>query len=131
MGYVIPFADLESFYDDPGEYGWILEAYKHGLEHISLIITDTLPGGGPPLHTHSCEEAVIIPTGATMRYRINDAIMDVVGPSVVHIPAGAIHAFVNTGGERVSIVCVFADRAFWDGYQEYGPNPLIVPSGPR
>src|SRR5687768_6372669 len=59
--YFIPFAELEAFYDEPGEYGWIMDAHKHGFARISLIVTDTAPRGGPPLHTHTCEEAVVVP----------------------------------------------------------------------
>ena len=53
MGSVIPFDELESFYDEPGEYGWILEAHKHGFARVSLIVTDTMPGGGPPRSARS------------------------------------------------------------------------------
>ena len=125
MSYIIPLADLEAFYDEPGEYGWILEATRHGFERISLIITDTLPGGGPPLHRHTCEEAVVVPTGARMRYLIDGTEHDVAGPAVLRIPAGATHAFVNAGPERVSLTCIFPDRGFWEGYIELGPNPLL------
>ena len=123
--HVIPFAMLEAFYDEPGEYGWIMDAHKHGFARISLIVTDTAPGGGPPLHTHTCEEAVVVPPGAHMRYVIGGEPVEVDGPAIVRIPAGTPHAFVNSGHERVSLVCIFPDRSFWDGYVELGVNPLL------
>ncbi len=125
MTHVIPFDALESFFDEPGEYGWILEGHVHGFEHISLIVTDTHPGGGPPLHTHTCEEAVVVPPGAQMRYRIGDETHDVAGPMVLRIPSGMPHTFINAGDTRVSLTCIFADRAIWDGYVELGANPLL------
>jgi quercetin dioxygenase-like cupin family protein len=125
MDFVIPFDALESFYDEPGEYGWILDAEKHGFARVSLIITDTAPGGGPPWHQHTCEEAVVVPVGAQMLYRIGAETVPVAGPAVVRIPAGIPHAFINAGDARVSLVCVFPDRTFWDGYIELGPNPLL------
>ena len=127
MTHVIPFDALESFFDDPGEYGWILEAHAHGFERISLIMTDTLPGGGPPLHKHACEEAVVVPAGAHMRYLIGDRTYDVRGPAIIRIPAETAHTFINAGDTRVSLTCIFPDRSFWDGYVEFGPNPLLAP----
>ncbi len=125
MTHVISFESLEAFHDEPGEYGWILEAHRHGFERISLIVTDTLPGGGPPLHKHSCEEAVVVPSGAQMRYLVGDQTYDVRGPAVIRIPAETPHAFINAGQTRVSLTCVFPDRSFWDSYVEFGPNPLL------
>ena len=128
MIHVVPFDDLEAFYDEPGEYGWILDAHKHGFERVSLIVTDTLPGGGPPLHKHACEEAVVVPPRARMRYLIGDQTHDVTGPAVVRIPVETPHTFVNAGADRVSLTCVFPDRSFWEGYVELGPNPLLAQS---
>ena len=30
--YVVPMDSLESFYDEPGAPGWIMEEFKHGFE---------------------------------------------------------------------------------------------------
>ena len=49
--YALPLSHLEAFYDEPGERGWILEGYKHGLTTTSAILTETAPGGGPPAYT--------------------------------------------------------------------------------
>ncbi len=129
MGYVISFDELESFYDEPGESGWILDAHRHGFERVSLIVTDTMPDGGPPLHKHTGEEAVVVPPGARMRYLIGGETLNVAGPAVIRIPADTPHTFVNTGEIRVSLTCVFPDRSFWDGYVELGANPLLGPGG--
>lgn len=66
--YVISMDALESFYDEPGERGWILEGYKHGLSATSVIITETAPQGGPPLHSHHSEEIHVLPPVACLRH---------------------------------------------------------------
>lgn len=110
------------FYDAPGEYGWIAEGKDHGLPEMSVIITDTHPGGGPPLHCHDTDEAQVLAEG---RYRvlIGDRRFDVTGPATVRIPAGVPHTFVNPGGGPVHIVGVFPGDTI--SYRELGPNPLL------
>ncbi len=71
---------LVHFYDVPGEYGYILEGKDYGFDGLSIITTETHPGGGPPLHSHETEEAHVLRNG---RYRvlIGEKQMDVVGQS--------------------------------------------------
>lgn len=113
------------FYDAPGEYGWVAEGKDHGLPGMSVIITDTRPGGGPPLHYHDTDEAQVLAEG---RYRvlIGDRRFDVTGPATVRIPAGVPHTFVNPGERPVHIVGVFPGDTI--SYQELGPNPLLESS---
>lgn len=110
------------FYDVPGEYGYVVEGKDHGFSGLSVIITDTHPGGGPPLHSHDTEEAQVLPEG---RYRvlIGDQRFDVTGPATVRIPAGVPHTFVNPGEQPVHIVGVFPGDTI--SYRELGPNPLL------
>ncbi|HEX8600554.1 MAG TPA: cupin domain-containing protein [Chloroflexia bacterium] len=123
-GYVIPMERLEAFYDEPGEYGWIMEGHKHGFGLTSVIVTQTAPLGGPPLHTHHSEEVHVLPE-CRLAYVIGDSTFEAVGPCVVNIPAGVPHTFLNIGPEPVSLVCFFPANSFWDNYDELGPNPLL------
>lgn len=118
---------MVQFYDAPGEYGYVAEGKDHGLSGLSVIITDTRPGGGPPLHSHDSEEAQILSNG---RYRvlIGERQFDVTGPATVRIPAGVPHTFVNPGDEPVHIVGVFPGPAI--SYRELGPNPLLGEADP-
>jgi mannose-6-phosphate isomerase-like protein (cupin superfamily) len=124
MDYVIPREALEAFYDEPGERGWILEGFKHGLTTTSLIITETAPGGGPPLHIHHTEEIHVLPA-CEMEYLIGDDRFRVTGPTVIMIPAKAPHTFVNRGDAPINLVCFFPAYNFWTNYEELGPNPLL------
>jgi mannose-6-phosphate isomerase-like protein (cupin superfamily) len=124
MEYVIPMERLEAFYDEPGEYGWIMEGYKHGFGLTSVIVTQTAPRGGPPLHTHNSEEVHVLPE-CRLAYVIGDSTFEAQGPCVVNIPAGVAHTFLNIGHETARLVCFFPSNNFWDNYDELGPNPLL------
>jgi mannose-6-phosphate isomerase-like protein (cupin superfamily) len=122
--YVVPMEALESFYDEPGERGWIMEGYKHGFSNTSIIITQTAPQGGPPLHTHNTEEVHVLPE-CRLAYVMGDSQFEVEGPCVVNIPAGVPHTFLNIGDSPVRIVCFWPENNFWSNYDEVGPNPLL------
>lgn len=120
--YVFGSDQMVRFYDPPGEYGYVAEGKDHGFSGLSVIITDTRPGGGPPLHSHDTEEAQVLPEG---RYQvlIGDRRFDVEGPATVRIPAGVPHTFVNPGDQPVHIVGVVPGDTI--SYRELGPNPLL------
>lgn len=122
--YVIPMDRLESFYDEPGEYGWIMEGYKHGFGRTTVIITQTAPRGGPPLHTHNTEEIHVLPE-CHMAYVMGDKTFELRGPCLVNIPARLPHTFLNIGTGSVRLVCFFPANDFWNNYDELGPNPLL------
>src|SRR4030095_13546763 len=50
--YVIKLENMTSFYDMPGEAGYGMDGADYGFQSLSFIMTETHPGGGPPLHTH-------------------------------------------------------------------------------
>lgn len=110
------------FYDVPGEYGYVVEGKDYGFETLSIITTDTHPGGGPPLHIHETEEAHVIQEG---RYRvlIGERRIDVAAPAVVRIPPQVPHTFVNTSDRVIHIVGILPGDTIT--YTELGPNPLL------
>jgi mannose-6-phosphate isomerase-like protein (cupin superfamily) len=87
-----------------------------------LIITETYPGGGPPLHVHECEEAYVLLEG-TLRCIQGEQRYDASAPCIVKIPAGVPHTFVNIGERPIRLVAAFPASHFT--YVELGPNPLI------
>jgi mannose-6-phosphate isomerase-like protein (cupin superfamily) len=87
LDYVFKPNQLTSFYDVPGEFGHAMEGATYGFKSLSFIITETQPGGGPPLHVHDCEEAHVLLEG-TATYVLGDRKFTVEGPYVVKIPTG-------------------------------------------
>src|SRR6266487_1457014 len=101
--YVFKPSQMISFYDVPGEFGHAMEGAPYGFESLSFIITETQPGGGPPLHVHECEEAHVLLEGKAT-YMIGDQRFTVEGPYVVKIPAGVPHTFVNAGTQPLRLI---------------------------
>lgn len=62
--YFFKFDQLDHFYRVPGEFGYRMFGENYGFEALSLIITETHPGGGPRLHTHDVEEAHVTLEGS-------------------------------------------------------------------
>ena len=122
--YWIGMDNMESFYDEPGERGWILEGEKHGFASTSVIITETAPMGGPPMHTHRTEEIHVVPKGR-LAYVMGDSYFEIEGPGAMRIPAGLAHTFLNIGPEPIRLVCFFPYNSFWSNYDELGTNPLL------
>lgn len=124
--YAIKLEQMGSFYDVPGEAGSFLEGENYGFESLSVIMTETQPHGGPPLHTHDTEEAHVVFRGRTA-YFIGGRRFTVDGPYVVRIPAGVPHTFMNAGTEPLNMTAVFPSKRI--SYTEKGPNPLIASDG--
>lgn len=116
------------FYDVPGEYGYLVEGKDYGFAGLSIITTDTHPGGGPPLHTHDTEEAHVLHEG-TYTALIGERPMEVTGPAVVRIPAGVPHTFVNTSDRVIHVVGILPGESIT--YTELGPNPLLANGKPK
>jgi mannose-6-phosphate isomerase-like protein (cupin superfamily) len=120
--YVFKPSQMMSFYDVPGEFGHAMEGGQYGFKTLSFIITETQPGGGPPLHVHEHEEAHVVLQGK-VSYVIGDQRFTVEGPYVVKIPAGVPHTFVNAGTQPLRLIAVLpADHIVW---KPLGPNPLV------
>ena len=120
--YAITPQQMTSFYDVPGEYGYIVSGSTYGFEGLSFIITETHPHGGPPLHTHQTEEAHVVLSG-TMDYVIGDKRFTAEGPFVARVPAGVPHTFANGGTTPLNIIAVFPTAEF--DWNPVGPNPLL------
>ena len=123
--YVIRLKQMTSFYDVPGEAGYLMNGEDYGFDGLSFILTETQAGGGPPLHTHESEESHIVLHGQ-VEYVIGDRRFTVEGPYVVRVPAGVPHTFRNAGMEPFNLIAVFPDKHLT--YKELGKNPLVQPA---
>ncbi len=125
MKHLITMDDLEPFVIEPGERGYIMEGSKHGFAMSSVIVTETAPGGGPRLHTHTTEEVHVLLEGQ-MRYIIGDTQFDARGPYIVNIPADTPHAFMNSGDVPLRLICFFPYPEIWSQMVGLGRNPLLT-----
>lgn len=120
---IIKLQQMTSFYDVPGEGGYLISGRDYGFEGLSFILTETHPNGGPPLHTHLVEEAHVVLSG-TMNYVVGDQRFRADAPFVARVPAGVPHTFINGGSAPLNIIAVFPSGQL--EFTEVGPNPLVA-----
>jgi quercetin dioxygenase-like cupin family protein len=90
----------------PGEYVHVMEGQRNGYNNLTIGITETFPGGAPPMHSHEGEESHVLLEGDIV-YALGDTIFTIKGPYVVNIPAGVPHAFKNIGNKTANLVVIF------------------------
>lgn len=121
IGRVLRHDDLGRIDAGPGEIIRLLDGSKHGYESLSLILSESDPGGGPPMHTHDCEEMHVVDSGK-VAYVIGDEQITLEAPFVMRIPAKVPHAFVNAGRTNLKITAAFGSPNYT--FHFVGPNPL-------
>lgn len=62
-------------------------------------------------HSHPVEEVLIF-TAGTGEVRLGDETAPIGAGTTVHIPAGEIHGFRNTGEDRLRVFVIFPGAAF-------------------
>ncbi len=121
-GYLFKFENLSSFYDVPGEAGYFMLGEDYGFDSLTIIITETHPHGGPPLHTHDVEEAHVLLSGQ-MDYVIGERSFSATAPYIAKVPAGVPHTFVNAGEQPLNLIGIIPSNT--PGFEVVGPNPLV------
>ena len=96
----------------PGIRGQFLASKDHGACGLCLLVNTVDPGAAAPLHKHTVEETMLVLEG-TVWVRVGDE-RHTVGPQhTVIIPAGAPHAWGNSGPNVAKLLWAFG-----------GPDPF-------
>ncbi len=98
--------DLPVINPGPGEYVHVMEGQRNGYNNLTIGITETFPGGAPPMHSHEGEESHVLIEGDVL-YALGDTIFTIKAPYIVNIPAGVPHAFKNIGKKTANLVVIF------------------------
>jgi len=118
--YAITFVQLPFINPGPGEYVHVMEGQRHGFNNLVIGITETFPGGYPPMHTHEGEEAHLLFEGEIL-YALGDTIFTIKGPFIVNIPPMIPHAFKNVGDETANLVVIFPTNIWEYNVVDYFP----------
>lgn len=113
--------DLQVINPGPGEYVHVMEGYKNGYQNLVIGITETFPGGAPPMHTHKGEESHVLLEGDIL-YALGDTIFTISAPYIVNIPPMVPHAFKNIGDKTANLVVIFPTNV-WE-YDVLGYFPF-------
>lgn len=126
--YAAQVEDLPAINPGPGEYVHVMEGYKNGYQNLVIGITETFPGGAPPMHTHKGEESHVLLEGEIL-YALGDTLFTITAPYIVNIPPMVPHAFKNIGEETANLVVIFPTNVWeydvldyfpFEGYDEKG-----------
>ncbi len=90
----------------PGEYVHVMEGQRNGYNNLTIGITETFPGGAPPMHSHEGEESHVLLEGDVI-YALGDTLFTIQAPYIINIPAGMPHAFKNIGKKTANLVVIF------------------------
>ena len=87
---------------------------------IGVFRQSIAPGSGPPAHVHRDADEVLYVIDGSFKVKLGDKLVDAPAKSLIFVPRGTAHAFVNTGsGPGTLLVSVtpggfekyFAERA--------------------
>ncbi len=104
----------------PGEYVHVMEGQRHGYKNLTIGITETFPGGAPPMHSHEGEESHVLLEGDIL-YALGDTMFTIKGPYMVNIPPGVPHAFKNIGKKTANLVVIFPTNIWKYDVLDYFP----------
>jgi mannose-6-phosphate isomerase-like protein (cupin superfamily) len=90
--------------------GLVFVGADHGGVAVSFILDRSEPGQGPALHRHPYDELWILDEGHAT-FTAGDRALPAGPGSVVVVPAGTPHKFMNTGTTPLRMVCIhLSDR---------------------
>lgn len=118
--YAVTLDDFPVINPGPGEYVHVMEGYKNGYQNLVIGITETFPGGAPPMHTHEGEESHVLLEGEIL-YALGDTIFTITAPYIVNIPSMVPHAFKNIGDKTSNLVVIFPTNVWEYDVLDYFP----------
>lgn len=118
--HAVQLEELPTINPGPGEYVHVMEGYKNGYDNLVIGITETFPGGAPPMHTHQGEESHVLLEG-TILYALGDTLFTINAPYIVNIPPYVPHAFKNVGEETANLVVIFPTDVWEYDVLDYFP----------
>jgi quercetin dioxygenase-like cupin family protein len=97
MRHAVSREELPRFEVGPkGSHARIFHGEQHELPSVSLMLAELHPGEGPPWHRHDYDEVFVISEGQAT-YTIGEETIVADSGTVVLVPAGIPHRFVNSG----------------------------------
>ncbi|MEO6611391.1 MAG: cupin domain-containing protein [Chitinophagaceae bacterium] len=120
MDYAVTLEKLPVINPGPGEYVHVMEGQRNGYKNLTIGITETFPGGAPPMHSHEGEESHVLLEGEIL-YALGDTVFTIKAPYIVNIPAGMPHAFKNIGKKTANLVVIFPTNIWKYDVLDYFP----------
>jgi len=118
--YAVTLDKLPVINPGPGEYVHVMSGEAYGYNGLTIGVTETFPGGAPPMHSHEGEEAHVLLEGEIL-YALGDTMFTIKAPYIVNIPAGVPHAFKNIGKKTANLIVIFPTNVWKYDVLNYFP----------
>jgi quercetin dioxygenase-like cupin family protein len=89
----------------------LFEGAAFGLAQLTVVVGESHPGQGVPLHRHDCVELIVVHAGRG-NYTVGETTSEVGAGEVVVIPAGVPHRWVNHTAEPLVHTAIFPTDRF-------------------
>jgi quercetin dioxygenase-like cupin family protein len=83
---------------------WVIDENRDGAPNYALRVIEVAPGGNTPDHAHPYEHENFVVDGQG-RVRLGEEWREVGPGSVIFVPAGLRHQYVNTGETPFRFLC--------------------------
>jgi quercetin dioxygenase-like cupin family protein len=83
---------------------WVIDETRDGAPNYALRVIEVAPGGHTPDHAHPYEHENFVVEGQG-RVLLGDTWRDVAAGSVIFVPAGLRHTYVNAGDTPFRFLC--------------------------
>ena len=83
----------------------LFEGRDEASVEVSVFVTDTPPGKGPPLHVHPYPEVFVVSAGEAT-FAVGEEELRVGAGHVVVVPAETPHGFKNFGETELQVVSI-------------------------
>jgi quercetin dioxygenase-like cupin family protein len=123
----------------PENGGTVLNAFQDSINFkltaantggvLSLGLDEVPPGGGPPLHYHTCEDEVFIVQEGRMAYFVENRWTELGPGGVVFAPRNVPHCFRNPGDKPARHWTIFLPSGF-ENFSSAAPSNLPKPKAP-
>jgi mannose-6-phosphate isomerase-like protein (cupin superfamily) len=110
LPFVLQNQSLFNYWDiDSGNYFLELEGQHYGWDSATVQVSETGPGIGPPLHTHSVEEIFLLLEGE-VAFTLAGNVLDMKGPALVRVPPNTSHNVTTLGTGRNKLITFFSSN---------------------
>ncbi|HLQ32254.1 MAG TPA: cupin domain-containing protein [Chloroflexota bacterium] len=86
---------------------WPLVTAGLGATNFLNGITEFDPGASLPLHSHNCEESVVVLAG-NAGFEFEGQVREMAPNDTTWVPAGVVHRFLNLGSAPMRILWTYA-----------------------
>jgi quercetin dioxygenase-like cupin family protein len=117
-------ADLADWFEPlPGERMSVRIGSRATVGRMAVLESVIAANGSAPLHFHEAADELFIVAEGCLRVSLADRTVEASPGTVIFVPRGTVHGFVNAGTEDVRLLAVFTPGASEAMFREAVTTP--------